>query len=104
MRGQKDTFQHIPKGKKQAFLYEREPLAEGAYKQRRIGCQQWIYFCRHALRRDRCRECGGSSIFALSAPPKCGGAARAAGGNRTTHAGAAAATDGRRQARARAVR
>ena len=46
--------------------YDVVVTEDGGYKRRRVGsvgkARQWHYFCTHGTRKERCKECGGSSI------------------------------------------
>ena len=46
---------------------------DGGYKRRRVGsvgkARQWHYFCLHGTRKERCKECGGSSICEYNGSP-----------------------------------
>ena len=46
--------------------YDVVVAEDGGYKRRRVGsvgkARQWHYFCPHGTRKERCKECGGSSI------------------------------------------
>lgn len=51
-----------PVGDAEAPAYERIDLAGGGFKRRRIGSKAWNYYCQHNRQRDKCKDCGGSSI------------------------------------------
>lgn len=42
--------------------YELKHLPDGGAKRRRIGARQWQYYCVHQRQRNKCKDCGGSSI------------------------------------------